>query len=183
MATTQDHWTILILASLPLSVTFDEQRAYDDTIGKMQITMVRLITIGLLRAWHGFQSLLQHIDSLLYDGSEIFNPILLDDLLIEDGLFSKARRFSWLVNTLEEADRILEEDINAWDSYYRRFILNTLNDPLVWTDEQMKELQGKISRCNEMSGKLQQTRSSFEKRKKRASALRDGVRKKNIHTV
>jgi len=176
MASTQDHWTILIMASLPGSVVFPEQRAYDDEIDKMQITMVRLIIIGLLRAWHGFQSLKLHVDILLRNGAEIFNPMLHDSLLFDDEVYSNTGKFSWLINTLYEVDRILEQNIMAWDKYYERFIPPAVEESNTWTRHQKEELVRKITRCNEMRDKLQQLRSAFSERKTRTLALREGVR-------
>jgi hypothetical protein len=185
MATTQDYWTILIIASLPGSVVFPEQRAYDNEnfiveIDKMQITMVRLIIIGLLRAWHGFSSLKLHVDTLLRNGSEIFNPAVHDSLLFDDEAYSNAGKFSWLINTLFEVDRILEQNIMAWDKYYKRFIPLVVENSQSWTTRQKEELAQKITRCNEMSDKLKELRSGFKEQKKRTLALREGVRAKPI---
>jgi hypothetical protein len=176
MAENQNYWTILVMASLPHSIKFPEQRAYDDEIDKMQITMVRLITIGLLRAWHGFQSLKAHIDGLLTNGAEIFDPSLHNNLLLDDEVCSQSLKFSWIINVLYEVDRIIEQNIMAWDVYYDRFVRPSLCQARVWTESDKSRLCRKIERCNEMRDKLRHVQYELKDQRARALALREGVR-------
>ncbi|KAL4732920.1 hypothetical protein BDV11DRAFT_201081 [Aspergillus similis] len=175
MAENQKYWTILVMASPTHSVKFPEQRAYDDEVDKLQITMVRLITIGLLRAWHGFQSLKPHIDRLLSNGAEIFDPSLHNDLLFDDEVCSQSLKFSWIINTLYEVDSMIEQNIMAWDTYHERFIRPSLCKEHVWTGADKDKLCRKIERCNEMRSKLSYVQKGFRDQRSRALALREGV--------
>ncbi|EAU31018.1 predicted protein [Aspergillus terreus NIH2624] len=175
MAENQKYWTILVMASLPHSVKFPEQQAYDDEVDKLQITMVRLITIGLLRSWHGFQSLKSHIDYLFTNGAEIFNPLLHNDLLLDDEVCSQSLKFSWIVNTLYEVHSMIEQNIIAWDNYLDHFIRPSLDKGQVWTEADKDKLCGKIERCNEMRNKLRYMQNGFKDQRSRALALREGV--------
>jgi hypothetical protein len=176
MAENQKYWTILVMASPTRSVKFPEQRAYDDDVDKLQITMARLITIGLLRAWHGFQSLKPHIDCLLTNGAEIFDPSLHNDLLLDDEVCSQSLKFSWIINTLYEVDSMIDQNIMAWDNYHERFIMPSLRKEHVWTEADKDKLFAKIGRCNEMRSKLRYMQNGFRDQRSRALALREGVR-------
>ncbi|KAF7591587.1 hypothetical protein BBP40_001335 [Aspergillus hancockii] len=150
MAANQHYWTILVMASLPHSTEFPGQRAYDDAIDMMQITMVRLITVGLLRAWHGFCSLQPHIDDLLTNGAEIFDPSLHNNLLLDDEVCSQSLKFSWIINTLYEVDRIIEQNIIAWNNCHDRFIGPSMDDARMWTEAEVGKLCRTIERSNEV---------------------------------
>lgn len=163
------------MASAAHSVKFPEQRAYVDEVDRLQITMVRLITIGLLRAWHGFQSLRPHIDQLLANGAEIFDPSLHNNLLLDDEVCSQSLKFSWIINTLYEVDSVIDQNIKAWDNYHDRFIGPSLSRAEIWTETDKDKLCRKIERCNEMRSKLRQMQNGFRDQRSRALALREGV--------
>jgi hypothetical protein len=64
--------------------------------------------------WKGLQN---YTDQLLGDGTEIFDPKLHDSLLFDDELFSISRKYFWLMNSMSEFDKRIQQNIDAWESF------------------------------------------------------------------
>src|ERR1700749_602085 len=72
--------------------------ANDFDNNSLQVNMVKFILEPLQSSLRGWQSLQEHIGNLLGNGNEIFEKEVHDEMIYDDGLFSRSRKYLWIIN-------------------------------------------------------------------------------------
>lgn len=78
---------------------------------------MHLISQGLQRIsdrWADFQAFFEYI---LDSGDSIMQPTRHDNLLFDDGSFSRSRRYFWAIDCLAEFDLSITDNITQWELY------------------------------------------------------------------
>ncbi|MCJ1310262.1 hypothetical protein MMC25_003924 [Agyrium rufum] len=124
------HWTIVLLTP---SLFFDENntsfptrllmRGTQQTLGHCmgRLTKVgaelNLIAQGLTRIsdrWLDFQVFFDHI---LDSGDSLMRPAEHDNLLFDDGSFSRSRKYFWAINCLSTFEEHISDNIEQWELF------------------------------------------------------------------
>ena len=124
------HWTLLLLApdhffnennlSFPLrSQTPQKVETLSHLFGRLHSlgAEMNLIAQGLAKIserWAEFQSF---FDFSLDGGDSLMQPSEHDNLLFDDGAFSRSRRYFWAIDCLSEFDISISDNIAQWESY------------------------------------------------------------------
>ncbi|KAL8648668.1 MAG: hypothetical protein Q9210_004849 [Variospora velana] len=127
---TRPHWTMLVLApagffdehngSFPImSLPKGRAQALGHCLGRLTRAgaELNLIAQGLARIserWTDFQSF---FDYILDDGDSLMQPADHDNLLFDDGSFSRSRRYFWAINCLSEFETAITDNIAQWELY------------------------------------------------------------------
>lgn len=131
---------------------------------------MNLIGQGLERIserWAAFQS---YFDYILDGGDSLMQPNEHDNLLFDDGAFSRSRRYFWAIDCLSEFESCISDNIAQWEMYKQArvtplFSSNILPD-LDLTQFRNAERQYHI---------LQNQREYFRRKLASTKALRDAV--------
>ncbi|KAL9120721.1 MAG: hypothetical protein Q9187_002719 [Circinaria calcarea] len=124
------HWTILLMTpgyffdqtnkSFPMK---DLSADTKQTVGLSLSQLTRLgaemhlISQGLQRIndrWADFQAFFEYI---LDSGDSLMQPTQHDNLLFDDGSFSRSRRYFWAIDCLAEFDLSITDNITQWELY------------------------------------------------------------------
>lgn len=124
------HWTILLLApsyfydenntSFPLKdLSAGRKQALGHCLGKLTKlgAEMNLIGHGLQRIserWSDFQSFFEFI---LDSGDSLMQPTAHDNLLFDDGAFSRSRRYFWAIDCLSEFELSITDNLSQWQLY------------------------------------------------------------------
>ena len=124
------HWTLLLLApdhffnennlSFPLrSETPQKVETLTHSFGRLHSlgAEMNLIAQGLGKIserWADFQSF---FDFSLDGGDSLMQPSEHDNLLFDDGAFSRSRRYFWAIDCLSEFDLSISDNIAQWELY------------------------------------------------------------------
>ena len=174
------HWTLLVLApdyffndknvSFPMSA-FSPGRAetLGYTLGKLSAlgSELHLIGQGLERISQRWAEFLSYFDYILDGGDSLMKPAEHDNLLFDDGAFSRSRKYFWAIDCLSEFELSITDNIVQWELYRAaRVQVVRLTDldhrQLVFADRQYRVLQNQ--------------RESFRQKLAATKALRDAVR-------
>lgn len=177
------HWTILLLApdyfydenntSFPMAaLDAGRVQALGHCLGKLtrEGAEMNLIANGLERIsarWAEFQSFFEFI---LDGGDSLMQPTEHDNLLFDDGTFSRSRRYFWAIDCLSEFEVTISDNIIQWELYKAARILPLLNakslPELDFLQYKQAERKYKI---------LQNQREFFRHKLASTKALRDAV--------
>lgn len=174
---TRPYWTMLVLAP---GGFFDEHNSSFPTValpkGRAQAlghclgrltragAELNLIAQGLARIserWADFQSF---FDYILDDGDSLMQPPNHDNLLFDDGSFSRSRRYFWAINCLSEFENAITDNITQWELY--KAALPILDNDLDNIQYRNAERQCRV---------LQNQREYFRQKLASTRALRDAV--------
>ncbi|KAL8818993.1 MAG: hypothetical protein Q9223_002492 [Gallowayella weberi] len=125
---------------------------------------VNLIAQGLVRIserWTEFQSF---FDYILDSGDSLMQPNEHDNLLFDDGSFSRSRRYFWAIDCLSEFENAITDNINQWELY--RAALPVLDNDLDQIQYRKAEQQCRV---------LQNQREYFRQKLASTRALRDAL--------
>lgn len=125
---------------------------------------LNLIAQGLARIcerWTDFQSF---FDYILDDGDSLMQPADHDNLLFDDGSFSRSRRYFWAINCLSEFETAITDNITQWELY--KSALPVLDNDLDKVQYKHAERQCLV---------LQNQRGYFRQKLAGTKALRDAV--------
>ena len=133
------HWTLLVLApdhffnennlSFPIhSQTPQKVERLKHSFGRLHSlgAETNLIAQGLGKIserWAEFQSF---FDFTLDGADSLMQPSEHDNLLFDDGAFSRSRRYFWAIDCLSEFDVSISDNINQWELYKTARILPLL---------------------------------------------------------
>lgn len=133
------HWTLLLLApdhffnennlSFPIhSQTPQRVETLSHPFGRLHSlgAEMNLIAQGLEKIserWADFQSF---FDYTLDGGDSLMQPSEHDNLLFDDGAFSRSRRYFWAIDCLSEFDVSISDNITQWELYKAARILPLL---------------------------------------------------------
>ena len=181
------HWTLLLLApdhffnennlSFPLrSQTPQKVETLSHSFGRLHSlgAEMNLIAQGLAKIserWAEFQSF---FDYSLDGGDSLMQPSEHDNLLFDDGAFSRSRRYFWAIDCLSEFDVSISDNIAQWESYKTARI-----QPLLAVDA-LPDLDYRQYRNAEKQCRiLQVQRDYFRQKLASTKALRDAVRSRS----
>ncbi|KAL8670900.1 MAG: hypothetical protein Q9168_004590 [Polycauliona sp. 1 TL-2023] len=174
---TRPHWTMLILApggffdehntSFPMkSIPQGRAQALGHCLGRLTRAgaELNLIAQGLARIserWTDFQSF---FDYILDSGDSLMQPNKHDNLLFDDGSFSRSRRYFWAIDCLSEFDTTITDNINQWELYKAAL-------PILDTELDNIQLRNAEAKCRV----LQNQRENFRQKLASTRALRDAL--------
>ena len=177
---TNQHWTLLVLSpnsffddkqtSFPMSASSPGRaQALGFTLGKLtQLgAEVHLIGLGLERITARWAEFLSYFDYILDGGDSLMKPTEHDNLLFDDGAFSRSRRYFWAIDCLSEFDVSITDNIVQWELYKDARVIGVPN---------LRDFdQRQISFAERQYRVLQNQRESFRQRLSSTKALRDAV--------
>ncbi|MCJ1419539.1 hypothetical protein MMC32_005894 [Xylographa parallela] len=124
---TVGHWTILVLCpgnffdqsntSFPMTaISAEDKHISGHFIGRLTKlgAEMNLIGQGLQRIsdrWTDFQTFFEYI---LDSGDSLMQPAQHDNLLFDDGAFSRSRRYFWAIDCLSEFEINITDNITQW---------------------------------------------------------------------
>ena len=124
------NWTILVLApdhffnehntSFPTKdISAERAQSLGHCLGRLtqQGAEMNLIGQGLERIserWADFQSF---FDFILDNGDSLMQPSEHDNLLFDDGAFSRSRKYFWAIDCLSEFDLCITDNLVQWELY------------------------------------------------------------------
>ncbi|KAL8969008.1 MAG: hypothetical protein Q9183_002200, partial [Haloplaca sp. 2 TL-2023] len=172
---TRPHWTMLVLApggffnehntSFPMhSLPKGRAQALGHCLGRLTRAgaELNLISQGLARIserWADFQSF---FDYILDSGDSLMRPTDHDNLLFDDGAFSRSRRYFWAIDCLSEFETAISDNINQWELYRAAL-------PVLENDLDNIQLRNAERQCRV----LQNQREYFRQKLASTRALRD----------
>ena len=175
------HWTLLVLApghffddknsSFPMTASSPSRaETLGYTLGKLTSlgAEIHLIGQGLERITERWADFLSYFDFILDGSDSLMKPTDHDNLLFDDGAFSRSRRYFWAIDCLTEFDLSITDNIVQWELYKAARLPPTLHlsdsdqRQLIFADRQYRVLQNQ--------------RESFRQKLASTKALRDAVR-------
>ena len=128
---------------------------------------LHLIAQGLERITERWADFLSYFDYILDGGDSLMKPTEHDNLLFDDGAFSRSRRYFWTIDCLSEFELTITDNIAQWELY---------KAARVPTLEGMSEHdQRQLAFAERQYRVLQNQRESFRQRLASTKALRDAV--------
>ena len=174
------YWTLLILApdyffdgtnsSFPMSASSPSRtQAPGFTLGKLNEPSAELHLIGqglerITQRWAGF---LSYFDYILDGSDSLMKPAEHDNLLFDDGAFSRSRKYFWAIDCLSEFELSITDNIVQWE-LYKAARVPSVKD-LVEIDSRQFAFAERQYRV------LQNQRESFRQKLASTKALRDAV--------
>jgi hypothetical protein len=170
------HWTVLLLCRTWLLAGNDFGAALNFFSRSLYIFMADIIVITMKSALRGWQSLHKQIGTILGTGEEIFDMEGHDELMFDDELFTRSRRYFWVINCIQVSDNFIRTNIETWIEYRDKVLLPHGNSLLSEGKEQLEQgLRDGIASCDEVNRQLEMVRGLLKEQREKAMALRDGV--------
>ena len=177
------NWTILVLApnhffnenntSFPTKDLPPERaQSLGHCLGRLtqQGAEMNLIGHGLERIserWADFQIF---FDFILDSGDSLMRPEEHDNLLFDDGAFSRSRRYFWAINCLSEFELCITDNLLQWELYRSARIYPLLDADLL---PELDRIQ--LKNTERQYHILQNQREYFRHKLTSTKALRDAV--------
>lgn len=128
---------------------------------------LNLIGQGLERITERWAEFLSYFDYILDGGDSLMKPAEHDNLLFDDGAFSRSRRYFWAIDCLSEFDISITDNIHQWE-LYKAARVHIMSD-LPGLDQRQLTFAERQYRV------LQNQRESFRQKLASTIALRDAV--------
>ena len=129
---------------------------------------MNLIGHGLARIserWTEFQT---YFDYILDSGDSLMQPTEHDNLLFDDGAFSRSRKYFWAIDCLSEFDISITDNLTQWELYKAARV------PIMSDDiSRLDHVQ--LSFADRQYAVLQNQRDSFRQKLAATKALRDAL--------
>ena len=174
------HWTLLVLApdhffddtntSFPMSASsFGRAHVIGYPLGRLNQAgaELHLIAQGLERITERWADFLSYFDYIMDGGDSLMKPTEHDNLLFDDGAFSRSRRYFWAIDCLSEFELAITDNIAQWELYRAARI-----QPL---EGMTKHDQRQFAFAERQYRVLQNQRESFRQKLASTKALRDAV--------
>lgn len=140
-------------------------------MGRAGETFLQLVHNCLLKIMVSWDELLTYFDNLFDEGKVFLEPNSHDNLLVDDEVFSRSRKYFWALSCLSEFEKCISDTIYQWDT--SRAIwekeLPTF-DPDDWENVQVQ-----IKKIEIVAERLRDYRKRFRNHHENVSALRDGL--------
>ena len=177
------YWTLLVLAPSGFynehSVLFPAQteevgpgvvHVSGSPLGRLTQTGAELRFIGqalekIGERWADFQA---YFDYILDSGSSLMHPTEHDNLLFDDGAFSRSRKYFWAIDCLSEFDDCISDNLHQWE-LYRQARIDPLAESLPNPD------QRQLLYVERQYRMLQNQREAFRQKLASIRALRDAL--------
>jgi hypothetical protein len=115
------------------------------------IIMAKCISISLHRAREGWKTLATYVDELLGMDDDIFKIEAHGGLNFDDDLYTRSRRYFWVINCLNESEQALGRNVQAWTDFRDNTLLPFGEQLLKEGNVEMKkELEEAIRKCHEI---------------------------------
>lgn len=174
------HWTLLVLTpdgffdekntSLPTNASaLGRAQASSYLLGRLDQSGAELHMIGqgLERITARWAEFLSYFDYILDGGDSLMKPAEHDNLLFDDGAFSRSRRYFWAIDCLSEFEQSITDNITQWELY---------NAARIQSLDSMSELDYRqLAFAERQYLVLQNQRESFKQKLASTKALRDAV--------
>lgn len=174
------HWTLLVLApdyffndkntSFPMSASSPGRaQALGFTMGKLTEAgaEIHLIGQGLEKITQRWAEFLSYFEYILDGGDSLMKPAEHDNLLFDDGAFSRSRRYFWAIDCLNEFEIHITDNITQWELYKAARVPPIYQLPAL--DQRQLAIAERHYRV------LQNQRESFRQKLASTKALRDAV--------
>ena len=144
-------------------------QAFGYTLGRLTQSgaELHLIGQGLERIADRWADFLSYFDYILDSGDSLMKPAEHDNLLFDDGAFSRSRRYFWAIDCLSEFELSITDNINQWELY--KAARASSIDSLPEQDQRQFAFAERQYRV------LQNQRESFRQKLASTKALRDAV--------
>lgn len=177
------YWTLLVLVPNGFynehSVLFPSRTAEVgpgmshvslDPLGKLTQLGAELKFIGqglekISERWADFQA---YFDYILDSGNSLMHPTEHDNLLFDDGAFSRSRRYFWAIDCLSEFELSISDNLHQWELYRQARI-----EPLLGFLPKLDRRQ--LANVERQHRVLQNQRESFRQKLASIRALRDAL--------
>lgn len=182
------HWTILVLCpsdffdesntSFPMAkITTHEKHVVSHVLGRLTKlgAEMHLIAQGLQRIgqrWADFQSFFEYI---LDSGDSLMRPTEHDNLLFDDGAFSRSRRYFWAIDCLSEFENNITDNMLQWELWKKAHVEQPLKENLL-TEIESAQYKG----AEQQYRVLENQRQYFRQKLAATVALRDAVSPFNV---
>ena len=179
---TPGHWTIVLLCpshffdetnrSFPMTDTPQTELISIHRIGRLTKlgAEMNLISQGLQRIsarWADFQTF---FDYILDNGESLMRPTEHDNLLFDDGAFSRSRRYFWAIDCLTEFETSITGNMLQWELWKKARLDHYLGHVDFSSNDRFQyKLAEKHYRI------LQNQRQYFSQKLASTKALRDAV--------
>ena len=174
------YWTLLVLAPdgffddknmcFPMGPSSSGRaQASGYSLGRLTQPGAELSLIGqgLERIADRWAEFLSYFDYILDGGDSLMKPAEHDNLLFDDGAFSRSRRYFWAIDCLSEFEISITDNITQWELYKAARV------PLI---KDLPELdQRQLAFAERQYRVLQNQRESFRQKLASTKALRDAV--------
>ena len=165
-----DYWTALLLCAQ--SHIYEAPRFVGPGRERPSSVFVDLVVICLDTVDAEWSRIAQYMDEYLSDDSTFMQPDLHDTLLIDDGSFSRSRRYFWIISTLSDFEDKLQITIDQWPVYRKNWTTSwESGHPENWNEEVCKKLE----MIEDKIGIFRDRVAHFKALRSRAIALRDGL--------
>ena len=174
------YWTLLVLApdhffndkntSFPMgSSSPGRAQALGYSLGRLTHpgAELNLIGQGLERITDRWAEFLSYFDYILDGGDSLMKPAEHDNLLFDDGAFSRSRRYFWAIDCLSEFEISITDNITQWELYKAARLISTKELP--------EHDQRQLAFAERQYRVLQNQRESFRQKLTTTKALRDAV--------
>lgn len=124
------YWTLLVLApdrffndkntSFPMGASLPGRaQALGYSLGRLTQpgAELNLIGQGLERIADRWADFIIYFDYILDGGDSLMKPAEHDNLLFDDGAFSRSRRYFWAIDCLSEFELSITDNITQWELY------------------------------------------------------------------
>lgn len=177
------HWTLLVLApdhffnennlSFPIySQAPQKVETLGHSFGKLHSigAEMNLIAQGLGKISERWAEFYTYFDFTLDGSDSLMNPSDHDNLLFDDGAFSRSRRYFWAIDCLSEFDLSISDNISQWELFKQIRVLPLLADDAL-PDLDYRQFEQAEKQCRI----LQVQREGFRQKLASTKALRDAV--------
>ena len=174
------YWTLLVLApdhffndkntSFPMGPSSPSRaQASGYTLGRLTQpgAELHLIGQGLEKIADRWADFLSYFDYILDSGDFLMKPAEHDNLLFDDGAFSRSRRYFWAIDCLSEFELSITDNINQWELYKAARVSSI--------DSLPEHDQRQVAFAERQYRVLQNQRESFRQKLASTKALRDAV--------
>lgn len=166
---------LVLLPPTGKSINVREDIRRDAFVGFPLLTlMAKSVSSVLNSAYLGWTSLADYVEHMLGTGDEIFDLEAQDNLIFDDDLYTRSRRYFWVINWLNESENRLQENMQTWTGY-RDQLVDPAGERTKLSSDEKKDFEEAIRKCDELLACLQKTKNQFEEQRTKAIALRDGV--------
>ena len=128
---------------------------------------LHLIAQGLERITERWADFLSYFDYILDGGNSLMKPTEHDNLLFDDGAFSRSRRYFWAIDCLSEFEVTITDNIAQWELYKAARIQSLTG----MTEHDQRQ----FAFAERQYRVLQNQRESFRQKLASTKALRDAV--------
>ena len=177
---TNRYWTLLVLApdhfyndkntSFPMGASSPGRgQALGYALGRLTQpgAELHLIGQGLERIADRWAEFLSYFDYILDSGDFLMKPAEHDNLLFDDGAFSRSRRYFWAIDCLSEFELSITDNITQWELYKAARVPSM--------DDLPEHDQLQLAFAERQYRVLQNQRESFRQKLASTKALRDAV--------